>query len=232
MEANTHLFSLPKPRGDSESTKDYEGRCYANDVDGLSVIVRAVKRLLIREADLKRFKFYPGELLHVAVRVTQLLEAYKNPGPFKKAAALTIALLENPAVGYMRDSVADPITEWKLQVFISAKVSQLFLINAFASHTNGKPVIAPKWPSKHFMGDFLRYMLTTVTEKDLVPLAMHWELMTYYANHGINKLNGIIDRECELDKLPGIDYPFSAIPGIDEDHKEPPAPPPPTRGPV
>lgn len=208
---NPHLFRLPRPNP-GETPEEYERRCYQNDIDGISKLVSILVRRVLIDRDLKKFAISSYAFPHIAARVSQLLLQHelRRPGPFKKAAALTISLMERPLILY-KSELIDPIMQWKLSAVLAAKMTQLYLIRAFG----GEEILSPpQYPSRHFMGDFLFYLRASGDDsKQLMPIALLWEMMTYKQNTGAKKIEGRIDGETRIISLPGVDVPFDSLPG-------------------
>ena len=204
------MFALPV-RGNSESDGDYEGRCYQNDLDGLMFLVNKVASAAILPGDEKYFTPFRSQMPYVIGRFKELLERndFHAPGPFKRAAVLTIAILDHPILLYKSKS-ADPILQWKLSVFIAARITQLYIVKAFSS--KDIKIKPPQMPSLHFKRDFLYCIMMLGQRDSLLPLALIWELLTYAQN---DDLKGTIDDECRKhpDPIPGIDLSCSDIIG-------------------
>ena len=220
MPGDTFLFTPPlgiQP----EPAAHYTNQCYQNDIDGLLELIGAVADEIIFAADLaERFVVLPSEIPEVVLAVTRLFSenGFDHPGPFKKTAALTIALASHPLLVYKDSGTPnlDPILKHKLPVVIAIRTSQVYVTKAFRN-AHGHDIVPPQFPSSHFKQDFIAHLLNVDPDpaKALMSVSLIWELLTYMSNaSNPNKIQGIIDNECDRGRynLPGIDISFADLP--------------------
>ncbi len=211
-----HLFSAHE-KGD-ENDPTFQADWFQSDVQRLLILVGRACGDLFLPDDREKFRPIPQEIPQALFTVSRLLAAndFSRPGPFKKAAALTIALTQHPVI-LCTNAAVDRIMLWKMGAVIAVRVTQLYLVGAFLHPRDnwpGKAISPPVFPSRHFRGDFLHYVTYRNSNEPLASLAMIWELLTYMSNgNEPHKLPGLIDGECDPDafNLPGIDVPCAQI---------------------
>lgn len=170
-----HLFKNPDQSGCGEQY----------DLDNLNIITVAYAK---KHIDAKYIGIFPDNLKKVLSVTYGKLAVFDNPGPFKKAAALTMGLVEHcPFYYLLSDMDMQPnINEWdwKLSTIVAVKMTQIYLTATMPGwkEIRKESFRPPSLISKHFMSDFRAIILNRPDQIDIRLLALVWELMTYTAN--------------------------------------------------
>lgn len=184
-----------------KDTPPAEYEAYVNDMNGVKVL--ALSSIASRQTGGIHREFvsaWPnyGKVVEKTRALTEehFRSNIESPGPFKKAASLTVALIEHQPVMFKG---ATPEEMWDLAVDFAFEGAQLFIHNSFKTALEKKGVkdtkiLPPDMPSKHFRHDLKNYVLEQ-TDKCVGGLSLIWEALTYHANKGMETdISGLLDR--------------------------------------
>ncbi len=157
--------------------------------DNLNFLVAAYAE---SDLDPRQIAVWPGAIEAVVDAIPGKLVGIDKPGPFKKAAALTLALVENEPFYYLLSDIeaqpAMPSWNAELRVIAAIGIARLYL-TATLPDWFGVPKTdfnAPSLVSGHFTKDFRALISNRHETMDIRILGLIWELMTYLPNDHLN----------------------------------------------
>lgn len=155
------------------------------DVDQLNILIARYEK---RKIDPKHIAICPEKLISIVDLAHARLSEFEKPGPFKKAAVLSMSLMAHSPFYYLLNEVEAQQNyvdwEWDLAAVVSTGITRLYLTVTLPvwEGRERKPITPPSPVSPHFMDDFRALLKNRHETMDMRMLALVWELKTYLAN--------------------------------------------------
>lgn len=173
------LFVEPDEPGRHKSQpRQYDADCLNNLLAAFEKVHIDPEKIQLNENAVKSIACYA---------VPIFLRDVSKPGPFKKAAALALSLLEHPPLIYI-DEAGHKGDVPDLDITVALEVTRAYITATYPAWRNmdQDTFSPPSYASNHFYKDLCAYLKNKFDKLDVRSLGMILEIMTYNANPNSN----------------------------------------------